>query len=176
MGENNQSLPKVSALVSKANSFTHSGQPRQNRRNEKVQCEHCNKLWHKKETCWTLYGKLQNWKPRSSNQTNQPNRYSQAFQVEVEEQNGAGGTTKTPSFSKEQLDQLYKLFKSINFSKNVSSSCSLAQKGNYLQAISFNMSSVSKYPWIIDSSTMDHMIGNPKLFSSCSLCARNQKI
>ena len=50
MGENNQSLPKVSALVLKANSFTHSGHPRQNKRNEKVWCEHFNKPWHTKET------------------------------------------------------------------------------------------------------------------------------
>ena len=126
MGENNQSLPEVSALVLKANSFTYSGQPWQNRRNEKVWCEHCNKPWHTKATCWDLHGKPQNLKPRSSNQTSQPNHNSKAFQVEVEEQNGAGGAFETPSFSKEQLDQLYKLFKSTNFSNNVSSSCSLA--------------------------------------------------
>ncbi|KAH9751535.1 hypothetical protein KPL71_014332 [Citrus sinensis] len=39
-------------------------------------------------------------------------------------------TTTTPSFNKEQLEQLYKLFQSTQVTNPVSSSCSLAQKGN----------------------------------------------
>ena len=68
-------------------------------------------------------------------------------------------------FSKEWLDQLYKLFKSTQFSKNVSSSCSLAR-----QVVVFNASTTSSCLWIKDSGATNHMTKCSKLFSS-SPCA-----
>ena len=86
-------------------------------------------------------------------------------------------TATTPSFSKEQLEQLYKLFQSTQVTNPVSSSCSLAQKGNYIQsAVVFNVSTIPLCPWIIDSGATDHMTGCSKLFSFYSPCAGNQKI
>ncbi|RVW47383.1 Retrovirus-related Pol polyprotein from transposon TNT 1-94 [Vitis vinifera] len=38
--------------------------PRQSKR---TYCEHCKKLGHTKDTCWTLHGKLVDWKPRQPN-------------------------------------------------------------------------------------------------------------
>ncbi|KAJ4719946.1 hypothetical protein OWV82_007854 [Melia azedarach] len=32
---------------------------------KKPWCNHWKKLWHKRETCWKLYGKPINWKPKS---------------------------------------------------------------------------------------------------------------
>ena len=28
----------------------------------KISCDHCNKQWHTRDTCWKLHGKPQNWK------------------------------------------------------------------------------------------------------------------
>ena len=38
--------------------------PRQSKR---TYCEHCKKLGHTKDTCWTLHGKPTDWKPRQPN-------------------------------------------------------------------------------------------------------------
>jgi hypothetical protein len=45
---------------------------------KKPWCEHCKKPWHTKETCWKLYGKPANWKPKSK-------RDGRAYQATTEE-------------------------------------------------------------------------------------------
>ncbi|RVW26126.1 hypothetical protein CK203_112187 [Vitis vinifera] len=37
------------------------------RQSKRTYCEHCKKLGHAKDTCWTLHGKPTNWKPRQPN-------------------------------------------------------------------------------------------------------------
>lgn len=59
----------------------------------------------------------------------------------------------TTPFTKEQLEQLYKLPQSPQFTVN--SSCSLAQSGNYLVALSYVKPNDS---WIIDSGAHDRML------------------
>lgn len=83
----------------------------------------------------------------------------------------------TASFSKEQLDQLYKLFQSAHFSNSstVPASCSLAQLGYYLQYVAFNVSSLSVCLWIIDSGATDHMTGSSRLFHSYIPSAGDKK-
>ena len=67
--EHLSSGPEASALVNRGphDGFggPHSGSgPRQSRR---TYCEHCKKLCHTKDTCWTLHGKPTDWKPRQPN-------------------------------------------------------------------------------------------------------------
>ncbi|XP_073128544.1 uncharacterized protein [Henckelia pumila] len=114
---------EVSALVSKN---TSNQQPRQWLRGDRIKCEHCHKPYHTQETCWELHGKPPNWKPKFSKQKG---REFRANQTEAGEETGAA--SGTPSFSKEQLDQLYKFFQSTQLSKptSASSSSSLAQQG-----------------------------------------------
>ena len=54
--------PEASALVTR---WPHAGfGPRQFKR---IYCEHCKKMGHTKETCWTLHGKPADWKPKQPN-------------------------------------------------------------------------------------------------------------
>ncbi|KZV37837.1 hypothetical protein F511_10867 [Dorcoceras hygrometricum] len=92
------------------------------------------------------------------------------------EQNNTKTSSGTASFSKEQIDQLYKLFQSTSFSPSIPGSCSIATKGKYLQSVGFNVSTITICPWIIDSGATDHMTGSSKLFHSYIPCAGNQKI
>ena len=54
--------PEASALVTR---WPHAGfGPRQFKR---IYCEHCKKMGHTKDTCWTLHGKPAEWKPKQPN-------------------------------------------------------------------------------------------------------------
>ncbi|KAL9420128.1 hypothetical protein AB3S75_037830 [Citrus x aurantiifolia] len=172
LGEKTVSAPEISALMTGTNHNNSPYQARQNKKGEKVWCDHCHKPRHTRETCWDLHGKPPNWKPRNFSQSN---RDSKAFHSATEENGNTATTATTPSFSKEQLEQLYKLFQSTQVTNPVSSSCSLAQKGTYQSAV-FNVSTIPLCPWIIDSGSTNHMTGCSKIFSFYSPCAGNQKI
>ena len=130
LGEPGPPPSESSALVSKNGPFF--GQLRPIKKGEKIWCDHCHKPRHTRETCWDLHGKPGNWKPRSSSNFH---RESRAFQATgPEEQVHSTNTevsTEAPSFGKEQLALLYKLFSSTKFSSPPL--CSLAQKGTYSQ-------------------------------------------
>ena len=34
------------------------------RQSKRTYCEHCKKMGHTKDTCWTLHDKFADWKPR----------------------------------------------------------------------------------------------------------------
>ncbi|XP_030442099.2 uncharacterized protein LOC115664291 [Syzygium oleosum] len=109
------SISENSALVSR-------GLNSEEDRRKKPWCEHCKKPWHTKETCWKIHGKPQNWKKegwkrRSSND-------GRAFQATNEEEQIKSDLV---SFTKEQLEHLYKILQSPQPFSNPS--CSLAQKG-----------------------------------------------
>ena len=71
--------PKASTFVTRR---PHIGcGPRQSKR---TYCEHCKKMGHTKDTCWTLHSKPVDWKPR------QPNK-AHGHQASTETQ-----TDKTP--------------------------------------------------------------------------------
>ena len=124
-------------------------------------CDHCKRPWHTRETCWKIHGKPSNWKKKTVNE----GRALQTGALDQGQQSSAGSFP----FTKEQIDQLYKLLQ-----PQTNPSCSLAQNGNYLTAA---LASVNlNCPWIIDSRATDHMTGLSKLFSSYSPCAGNQKI
>lgn len=81
--------------------------------------------------------------------------------------------SEMPNFIKEQLDHLYKLFQSPQFSNP---SCFLAQQGNYLIAALSSIKSNVHYSWIINSGATDHMTSSSKIFSSYKPCVGNKKI
>ena len=114
-------------------------QAQQNKKEENVWCDHCHKPHHTKDTCWDLHEKSRNWNPRNFSQST---RDSKTFHSATEENGNIATTAAKPLFSKEELKQLYKLFQSTQVTNPVSSSCSLAQKGNYLQYIVFNVSTI----------------------------------
>ena len=79
--------------------------PRQYKR---TYCEHCKKLGHTKETCWTLHGKPAYWKPR------QPNK-AHSHQASIETQVDKTPTkirqlTSSVGFNFDQLVKLYEFF------------------------------------------------------------------
>ncbi|KZV40185.1 DNA repair protein complementing XP-C cell [Dorcoceras hygrometricum] len=117
---------EVPALVSRNIGKFANHQSRPGPKGEGVKCEYCNKPNHTKETCWDLHGKPPNWKPRFQKQKG---RESRAHQSGVEEE--AGVFSGMPTFSKEQLGQLYRLLQSPQFTKPVpvASSSSVAQQG-----------------------------------------------
>ena len=75
-------------------------------------------------------------------------------------------------FTKEQIEQLYKLHNSPHVPSTTS--CALAQQGNPVSFVcSFNTSS---NPWIFDSRATNHMTSYSHLFTSYSPSAGNRKI
>ena len=49
---------------------------------EKQWCDHCNKLYHTRETCWKMHGKPASWKPRNQRKGGQS-----AYVAETEKSN-----------------------------------------------------------------------------------------
>ena len=80
----------------------------------------------------------------------------------------------TPSFTKEQLEQLVKILQPSKISVYETPSCSFTQIGN--SPITFFTCSKIKCTWIIDSSATDHMTENSNLFSSYKPCAGNKEV
>ena len=81
------------------------------------------------------------------------------------------------TFNQEQMEQLYKMFSSLQSagqSSNSMSSGSLAHRGNFLRAL--NTIFQTKIPWIVDSGAFDHMTNNYHIFSTYSPCAGNIKV
>ncbi|RDY13292.1 hypothetical protein CR513_01814, partial [Mucuna pruriens] len=100
-------------------------------------CNHCKKSWHTRE----LHEKPANWKSKSQHN----NRDNPTI---VEENQEFPINTYSIPFSKEQLENLYKLFQSPKLSLNPS--CSMVQKGNTLVIAFLGLVPISGHPWIID--------------------------
>ena len=126
----------------------------------KVWCDYCNKPRHTRATCWKIHGKPQNWK---GNRSGDKNSHGMHASIETE--------TSSPSLSKEQLDQIYKIISQIPTSS--SGSGFLAKKSSFSIA-STVFSNLE--PWIIDSSASDHMTNSSHFFTSYTTCSGNLKI
>ncbi|XP_073222557.1 uncharacterized protein [Cicer arietinum] len=122
--------------------------------------EHCKRSWHTRDTCWKLHGKPLNWKKKEGNE-------GHALQASTSDQEKQSPSSPSP-FTKEQLDQLYKLLKSQT------PSCFIAQRDNFPNTSLLSVT--PNHTWIIDSDATNHMIGESSLFSSYSPCAGNHKI
>lgn len=67
--------------------------------------EHYRKLGHKEDTCWDLYGKPTDWKSR---QNNRNRGYQASVNYSTENTQGSNG-----AFNPEQMEQLYKMFATL---------------------------------------------------------------
>lgn len=94
-------------------------------RRKKPWCDYCKKPWHARETYWKIHGKPPHLKKRPDGHPD-----GRAMQIVADNSQERKANLSTNSFAKEQLDQLYNLFQSPQFSVN--SSCSLVQTGIYL--------------------------------------------
>ena len=160
--------PETESLALIARGLVADVDKRNFKRGEKPWCDHCKKPWHTRETCRKLHGKPPNWKKKNGGD-------GYVFQVSNEDQGNQVFSDKLP-FTKKQIDSLCKLFQSSSLIVNPSSSCSLAQKGNYYTTSLYSVKPNSNCPWIIDSGATDYRTGSSKLFSSYSPCVGNQKI
>ena len=130
-------------------------------------CEYCKRPWHTRDTCWKLHGKPSNFKKKYGGD-------GKALQTGSEDSQKQQVDSETPAFTKEQLSQLYKLFKSPQFSVNPT--CSFAQNGNVLTVALSCKTSNPSCSWIIDYGATDDMTSSSQLLSSYSPCAGDKKI
>lgn len=72
-------------------------------RRKKPWCDHYKKPWHTRETCWKIHGKPPHLKKRTD---------GRALQTVADSSQEHHVKSSTPSFTKEQLEQLYNLFQS----------------------------------------------------------------
>lgn len=133
-------------------------------RRRKPWCDHCEKPWQTRETCWKIHGKPTHMKKSDSC----------AFQSQFDDSQENIVNSKVALLTKEQIKQLYKIFKSPQF--YVSPSCSLAHQGNPSIIALSSVTPNSHSSWIIDSGATDHMTSCSKLFFSNNPCAGNRKI
>ena len=140
--------PKNSSDIENSTLISRGPDMEENRK-KKPWCDHCKKPWHTKETCWKIYGRPPNQKKNGGE--------GRPLQTVSDDSQGQLVTSVTHSFKKEQLNHLYKLFQSPQFSNP---SCSLSQKGNYL-IVALSCEKSNPYcSWIIDLGATDHMTGS----------------
>ena len=77
-------------------------------------------------------------------------------------------------FSKEQMEMLQKLFQQTLKLESSSSIATVAQKGNYLSALSACKG--RKSAWIVDSGASDHMTGDVTNFNKYLPCHGNSTV
>jgi len=123
----------------------------------KLWCDHCERYYHTRETCWKIHGRPLNWKKKGE---------GRALQT-TSDQEPQSSPNAFP-FIKEQLKQMYKLLESQTLS------CSIAEKGIFPKSAHLSVTPIRT--WIIDSGATDHMTGESSLFSSYKPCAGNSKI
>ncbi|KAL5808179.1 hypothetical protein ACOSQ3_028870 [Xanthoceras sorbifolium] len=130
---------EISALAARPNLYNFNDQQQ---RKGRPWCDHCRRLGHTKETCWKIHRKLANWKPNQAN-NDRESRSNMVF--------GTADSAKSNTFSKEHMDMLQRLFNMSPASPTTSvvGTGSLAQKGNFLQAL--NMKKEKSSSWIVDS-------------------------
>ena len=117
-------------------------------------CDHCQRPYHTKATCWKLHGKPVDWKPTRLN-----DKESRAHATTTTTDDSPDHIEASP-FSKAQLEILQKLLNRNLSQLNVSllSTSLVAQKGNFSTAFICNKSSLSM--WIVDFGALDHMTGS----------------
>ncbi|KAL5739459.1 hypothetical protein ACOSQ2_028639 [Xanthoceras sorbifolium] len=114
-----------------------------------------------------IHRKLANWKPNRANN----DRESRSNMV-----SGTADSAKSNTFSKEHMDMLQRLFNMSPASPTTSvvGTGSLAQKGNFLQAL--NMKKEKSSSWIVDSGASDHMTRDISVFKTYRPCHANVNV
>ena len=129
----------------------------------KLWCDYNKKPWHTRDTCWKLHGKPPHIKKKNDRRV---------LSTQAEPFQEHSNSSKMLPFTKEQIEQLYKLLNSPHVPSTTF--CALAQQGN---PISFVCSSNTfSNPWVIESGATGHMTSYSLLFTSHSPSAGNRKI
>jgi len=115
---------------------------------------------HTREKCWDIYGKPVDWKPRK----NKP----RAHQASNE-----SACAPSTSFSQEQLNQITRMFRSLQAEQHPHGSASMTHKGIIPIALH---TSLPPSQWIVDTGASDHMTSNEKMFVTYHPLAGNKKI
>ena len=133
----------------------------------KTWCDHCQKPYHTKETCWLLHGKPPDWKPRSQRKAAAP-----PFANIVESVTGAQKQSSGP-FSDEQMNMLKNMLSQFKVEAPgpSTSTANIAHKGN--GQFSFLSRQEERGEWILDSGATDHMTGSCVNFKSYSKADRD---
>ena len=154
-----------------ANRSESSNSLSQRSKDKQLWCDHCNKPYHTKETCWEIHGKPANWKTRSQRKSNQS-----AYATE-----SVAASTKSdqPPFTAEQMELLRNLLSQSKFTKGSdlvpqSSTASIAQRGNIKS--SFLSQKLTGEGWIVDSGASDHMTGSAIVFCTYGKCVDDIRV
>eukprot|EP00257_Ricinus_communis_P028464 XP_025015878.1 uncharacterized protein LOC112537630 [Ricinus communis] len=91
---------------------------------QKPWCDHCRKPWHTRDTCWKLHEKP---KKKTGSDNTKLGGDVRAFQAS-NTNSGQQSSFESLPFTKEQIEHLYKMFKSQTLEKS-DLSCSFAQSG-----------------------------------------------
>ncbi|XP_062112894.1 uncharacterized protein LOC133824050 [Humulus lupulus] len=110
--------------------------PRPNRTGQRPWCDQYQRHGHTRSTCWEIHGKPPNWTPRCQND-------KKTYHTQTSDATNLS-THAAPSFSQEQLEQLYTFF-SQSFMKPKSGpeshSASVAHSGHFSSAFQHHGSS-----------------------------------
>ncbi|KAH9696724.1 reverse transcriptase Ty1/copia-type domain-containing protein [Citrus sinensis] len=148
MGSSEPTLD-ASALAAHASNSVRVSENRTKK--ERPWCDHCRKAGHYKETCWKIYGKPADWKPRSKG-----DRESHAHAASTTDNRAL---PEPNPFSKEQIEILQKLFDQATLNSNAGTSL-VAQKETHS---AFAATNGASKPWIIDTGASDHMTGDASM-------------
>ena len=102
----------ASALAARASNSV--GVSENRTKKERPWCDHCRKAGHYKESCWKIYGKPADWKPRSKG-----DRESRAHAASTMDNQAL---LEPNPFSKEQMEILQKLFDQATLNSNARTS------------------------------------------------------
>lgn len=134
-------------------------------------CDHCNKPYHTRDTCWKLHGKPANWKSR-----NQRKGVQSAYVVKSEKGNSAPAPISLTSYQLEALQQLLNQLKvqktTESMDNNSNQVVSLAKQGKTSHSLFSKR--LTTGVWIIDTNASDHMTGDLEILSNFK--SRDQNI
>jgi len=120
-------------------------------------CDFCKKPYHTKETCWKIYGKPANWKPKNRKEIPRS-----AYVAETPTEFKIGTNL---NLSEEQIQALYRL---LNQGIATQPTSYVALQGNSL-FYSSNSNRLPKNVWVVDTGASDHMANSETLMTYYTL-------
>ena len=140
-------------------------------------CDHCNKAYHTRETCWLIHGKPEDFVP---NRLKKKGVTPHSVQ-RVSSQSAPPGVVNLTS---SQVEQLCNLLSQSTVKSKAAPGASpstpapnvslMARQGSSEPSVAHMLNSGKQ--WIVDSGATDHMTGNSQFFLSYSPSSGQQKV